>query len=99
MLEHFQLLLLGMLEIVFARIVAQQLFVVACALLGDEPAQVILLDEPTNHLDVRSVEHLEMVLADFRGALVVVSHDAAFLEALELDTVWTLDAETGLTIT
>ncbi|KVR13008.1 ABC transporter ATP-binding protein [Burkholderia ubonensis] len=54
----------------------------ACALWRGTPAQLLLLDEPTNHLDLESVRAVEAALADFPGALVVASHDAAFLAAL-----------------
>ena len=46
----------------------------------DSP-ELIIMDEPTNHLDLGSVEALERVLAAFPGALLLVSHDAALLEA------------------
>lgn len=47
------------------------------------PAQLLLLDEPTNHLDLESVRAIEAALAGFPGAIVVASHDTAFLAALE----------------
>ena len=40
----------------------------------------LLLDEPTNHLDIRMMEWLEGYLRDFKGGLLVVSHDRAFLD-------------------
>jgi ATPase subunit of ABC transporter with duplicated ATPase domains len=42
----------------------------------------LLLDEPTNHLDVDSIEAVEAGLRAYDGALLVVSHDEAFLEAI-----------------
>ncbi|NTX23158.1 ATP-binding cassette domain-containing protein, partial [Burkholderia cepacia] len=55
----------------------------ACALWRGTPAQLLLLDEPTNHLDLESVRAIEAALAGFPGAIVVASHDTAFLAALD----------------
>ncbi|MEY8086252.1 ATP-binding cassette domain-containing protein [Klebsiella quasipneumoniae] len=56
----------------------------ACVLWRREPAQLLLLDEPTNHLDLASTQAIESALAAFPGAMLVVSHDEAFLQGLRL---------------
>ncbi len=44
--------------------------------------EVLLLDEPTNHLDLDSIAWLEELLKGFRGSVVVITHDRAFLDAV-----------------
>ncbi|MCC8537135.1 ABC-F family ATP-binding cassette domain-containing protein [Xanthomonas axonopodis pv. poinsettiicola] len=56
----------------------------ACALYRARPAQLLLLDEPSNHLDLASVEAIGQLLRGYTGALLVASHDAAFLQRLGL---------------
>ncbi|RTZ16883.1 ABC transporter ATP-binding protein [Vibrio aquaticus] len=43
---------------------------------------VLLLDEPTNHLDVTTIEWLENFLKDFRGSIIFISHDRAFIKSM-----------------
>jgi ATPase subunit of ABC transporter with duplicated ATPase domains len=47
----------------------------------------LVLDEPTNHLDLPSIERIEGALADYPGALVIVTHDDAFARRCT-DTIW-----------
>lgn len=48
---------------------------------------LLLLDEPTNHLDIASVAWLEGFLRDFKGAMILISHDRYFLDAITNKTV------------
>ncbi|MCL2491784.1 MAG: ABC-F family ATP-binding cassette domain-containing protein [Coriobacteriia bacterium] len=58
-----------------------QMRIALAKLLAAEP-DVLLLDEPTNHLDLASVTWLESFLRTYNGALIMVSHDRAFLDAV-----------------
>lgn len=58
----------------------------ACVLGGSSPPSLLILDEPTNHLDIESIETVEAILKTYDGALVVVSHDEAFLDSIAIET-------------
>jgi ATPase subunit of ABC transporter with duplicated ATPase domains len=49
---------------------------------GTTPPSLLILDEPTNHLDIASIEAVEAGLRAYDGALLVVSHDETFLQAI-----------------
>lgn len=66
----------------------------ACVVGGSTPPPLLILDEPTNHLDIDAIEAVEAGLRAYDGALIVVSHDAAFLEAIGITRSLTLPAAT-----
>jgi ATPase subunit of ABC transporter with duplicated ATPase domains len=58
----------------------------ACVLDGSSPPSLLILDEPSNHLDIESIETVEAILKAYDGALLVVSHDEAFLDSIAIET-------------
>ncbi|MBN9015331.1 MAG: ABC-F family ATP-binding cassette domain-containing protein [Rhizobiales bacterium] len=58
----------------------------ACVLGGPTPPSLLILDEPTNHLDIDSIEAVEAGLRAYDGALLIVSHDEAFLESITVSS-------------
>jgi ATP-binding cassette subfamily F protein 3 len=54
-----------------------------------EDPDLLILDEPTNHLDIQAIEWLERWLRNFKGSLLIVSHDRYFMDSL-VDHVWEL---------
>jgi ATPase subunit of ABC transporter with duplicated ATPase domains len=64
----------------------------ACLLLADPPPQLLLLDEPTNNLDLDSLAQLIEALGDYRGALLVASHDRRFLTDIGVRRWWAVEA-------
>jgi ATP-binding cassette subfamily F protein 3 len=63
-----------------------QMRIALAKLLLQEPL-VLLLDEPTNHLDLESLQWLEEYLRSYQGAVIIVSHDRAFLDNLTTRTI------------
>ena len=65
--------------------------VALCQLLLDAP-DMLLLDEPTNHLDAETVAWLQKHLIDYKGTILIVTHDRYFLDDI---TTWILELERG----
>lgn len=59
----------------------------ACSLGASPPPMLLLLDEPTNHLDLEGIAALEAALGAYDGAILAVSHDTRFIEALKPDRI------------
>lgn len=56
-----------------------------CLSIGSQSPDVIVLDEPTNNLDIQNIEILTQVLTDYKGTLLVISHDETFLNDINID--------------
>ncbi|KTC94141.1 ABC transporter ATP-binding protein Uup [Legionella erythra] len=65
----------------------------ALAVIAALPPQLLLLDEITNNLDLETREHVIEVLCDFPGAMIIISHDQAFLQAIGVERFYTLGLE------
>lgn len=59
------------------------------------PAEPLILDEPRNNLDLAGVEQLAETLDAYRGALLIISRDVAFLEQIGVDTIIELNGTDG----
>lgn len=66
-------------------------------MLADPPPQLLVFDEPTNNLDLDTVDRFVAAIAAYRGAVLVVSHDDAFLERIGVDLVLELGRDGTLT--
>ena len=64
----------------------EQKRVALSALIIKEP-DILLLDEPTNHLDITTLEWLENYLSNYKGTVIVVSHDRYFLDKVSTKTI------------
>ncbi len=63
-----------------------QMRIALAKLLLREP-EILLLDEPTNHLDIQSQRWMEQYLRNYKGAIILISHDVALLDALVTRTI------------
>jgi ATPase subunit of ABC transporter with duplicated ATPase domains len=56
-----------------------------CLTINSKSPDIIILDEPTNNLDIQNVEILTMAINEYKGTLIVVSHDEMFLEQINIE--------------
>lgn len=64
---------------------------VRLAKIMQKPVNLLVLDEPTNHLDVEAKKELKRALQEYKGTLLLVSHEPDFYEDL-VDTVWNIES-------
>lgn len=57
----------------------------ACGLLSKEKPELIIFDEPTNNLDLENIKFLEKLISQFKGAVIIISHDKQFLENCDIN--------------
>lgn len=62
-----------------------------CLMVSANTPDIFILDEPTNNIDIISMEILTATLKDYRGVLLVVSHDSSFVEQIGVERVISLD--------
>ncbi len=58
-----------------------------CITINSKSPDIIVLDEPTNNLDIQNVEILTAAINEYKGTLIVVSHDETFLEQIDIERV------------
>lgn len=63
-----------------------------CLTIGNQSPDIIVLDEPTNNLDIQNVEILTAAINQYRGTLLVVSHDEIFLEQVQIERTISLES-------
>jgi ATPase subunit of ABC transporter with duplicated ATPase domains len=59
----------------------------AAVLGGNNQPDLLILDEPTNNLEIKSISILESALNQYRGAILLVSHDEIFVNNINIDTI------------
>ena len=60
---------------------------------------VLLLDEPTNHLDIDTIEWLEEFIKNYKGSVVIISHDRYFMDKIVTKIIEISDGESELYLT
>lgn len=58
-----------------------------CLTISDKTPDIIVLDEPTNNLDIQNIEILTVAVNEYKGTLIVVSHDEYFLEQINVERI------------
>jgi len=61
--------------------------IICCLTIGSTAPDLIVLDEPTNNLDIQNIEILTAAINNYRGTLIVVSHDETFLDEINIQRI------------
>jgi ATPase subunit of ABC transporter with duplicated ATPase domains len=65
----------------------------ALAKIALQTPKLLLIDEITNNIDLETKEHIPQVLKEYPGAMIIISHDSAFLEEISITHNYTLPAD------
>ncbi len=58
-----------------------------CLTINNEAPDIIILDEPTNNLDIQNIAILTTAINEYKGTLIVVSHDEPFLKEINISRI------------
>ena len=58
---------------------------ICCLNIKNQSPDIMVLDEPTNNLDIQNIEILTTAINEYKGTLIVISHDECFLEQLNVE--------------
>ena len=65
--------------------------ILCCLAIGAEASDMLIFDEPTNNLNIQNLEILTSAIRDYKGTILVVSHDTVFLENIGIEEAINLD--------
>lgn len=66
-----------------------------CLMISNQIPDLFILDEPTNNLDLRSLSILTRTIRDYRGTLLVISHDTHFIHEIGISRSFSLPSPSG----
>ena len=95
-LSNFKFFTLGDVSKLGGNLSGGELARLALAMITCKTIDLLILDEPTNNLDISIINQMSSALVDFKGAVLVISHDIGFLENLNVEQLMVLKNKTAI---